>query len=206
MEMTRKKIIWIIFLSTVILLATGLASSYYWITRIYLPEQMDSDANSRLMIQWEQEDLFLPSKDKIITEEQFRRFLQINESLSNEIQKIRNQFAENSWSIAFEVIKIQPEWAGKKYIALKKFNLTPKEYNWIADSIIEFWIYKWKKEYVKSLRDYGWELESFPEDSIRPANYKMFITYEDDLNRIFDLLWPENALFDSTSSTELTHP
>jgi len=206
MEMTRKKILLIIFLSTVILLATGLASIHYWITRIYLPEQMDSHANSRLMMQWEQEDLFLPSEDKIITEEQFMRFLQINESLSNEIQKIRNQFAENSWSIAFEVIKIQPEWAGKKYIALKKFNLTPKEYDWIADSVIEFWIYKWKKEYVKSLRDYGWELESFPEDSIRPANYKMFITYEDDLNLIFDLLWPENALSDSTSSTELTPP
>lgn len=202
MEMSRKKILWIVFLSAFVLLVTALASSYYWITRIYLPEQMDAHGNSHLLIQWEKDDQFVASRSDIISEKQFTRFLQVNESLSSEIQKLRKQFEENSWSIAFEVIKIQPEWAGKKYLALKKFDLSPKEYDWIADSVVQYWIYKWKRESVQSLRDYGWELESFPEDSIRPANYKLFTTYEEDLNRIFDLLWPESTISDSIRSTE----
>jgi hypothetical protein len=206
MEMTRKRILWIILLSAVILLVTGLASSYYWIANIYLPEQMDAHSNSRLLLKWEKEDLFVAADNAKISEQQFIRFLQINESLSNEIQKLRKQFEENSWLIAFEVIKIQPEWAGKKYLALKKFNLSPKEYNWIADSVIEFWIYKWKKESVENLRDYGWELESFPEDSSQPVNYELFTTHEDDLNRIFDLLWPETSFSDSIHTTEQTLP
>ena len=102
---------------------TGLASSYYWITRIYIPEHLDSDENSKLLLQWELEDSFQPEDNDIITEQQFLKFLQVNESLSVEIQKLQKQFEDNSWSIAFEVIKIQPEWAGKKYLALKKSRL-----------------------------------------------------------------------------------
>jgi hypothetical protein len=200
--MTRKKILWIILLSAAVLLLSGLASSYYWITRIYLPEQLDADTNSRLLLQWEQEDNFVPPANGKITKEQFILFLLINESLSAEIQKLRKQFEENSWFIAFEVIKMQPEWAGKKYIALNKFNLSPKEYDWIVDSVIDFWIYKWKKESVENLRDYGWELESFPEDSIQPVNYKLFVSHENDLNRIFDILWPEKENSDSTRFTD----
>ena len=200
--MSRKKILWIVFLSAAILLLSGLASSYYWITRIYLPEQLDAHANSRLLMQWEQEDPFVRPANGKILKEQFILFLQINESLTAEIQKLRKQFEENSWSIAFEVIKMQPEWAGKKYLALNKFNLSPKEHNWIVESVIEFWIYKWKRESVENLRDYGWELESFPQDSIQPVNYDLFVSYEDDLNRIFDILWPENLTSDSTFSNE----
>jgi len=204
--MSRKKILWIILLSAAVLLLSGLASSYYWITRIYLPEQLDADSNSRLLLQWEKKDSFIPPADGKITEEQFLLFLHINESLSVEIQKLRKQFEENSWSIAFEIIKIQPEWAGKKYIALKKFKLSPKEYNWIVDSVIDFWIYKWKKESVENLRDYGWELESMPEDSIQPLNYQLFTSYEKDLNHIFDLLWPEKSIADSIRTTDQTLP
>lgn len=202
MSLARKKVLWIILLSVAVLLISGLASSYYWITRIYIPEQLDAHANSRLLMQWEQADKFVPPADGKITATQFLLFLQINESLSSEIQKLRKQFEENSWSIAFEVIKLQPEWAGKKYLALNKFKLSPKEYDWIVESVIEFWIYKWKKESVENLRDYGWELESFPEDSIQPANYSLFVSHEDDLNRIFDILWPENLNSDSTFSNE----
>ena len=200
--MTRKKILWIILLSAAVLLVTGLASSYYWITRIYLPEQLDADENSRLLLKWEQEDQFEAGEDDIISEDQFLRFLQVNESLSVEIQKLQKQFEENSWTIAFEVIKIQPEWAGKKYLALKKFGLSPREYDWIVDSVINYWIYKWKKESVENLREYGWELESFPEDTIQPVNYKIFTSHEDDLNRMFDLLWPENLRSDSITVTD----
>ena len=200
--MSRKKILWIIFLSAAVLLLSALGSSYYWITRIYLPEQLDAHGNSRLLMQWEQEDTFVRPANGKILKEQFILFLQINESLTAEIQKLRKQFEENSWSIAFEVIKMQPEWAGKKYIALNKFNLSPKEYNWIVESVIEFWIYKWKRESVENLRDYGWELESFSEDSIQPINYDLFVSYEEDLNRIFDILWPENLTSDSTFSNE----
>ena len=104
------------------------------------------------------------------------------------------------------MIKIQPEWARKKYNALNKYNLSPKEYDWIVESVIDFWIYKWKKETVENLRDYGWELESFPEDSIQPANYNLFVSHEDDLNQIFDILWPEKLSSDSTFSTEQILP
>ena len=120
------------------------------------------------------------------------------------LQKFENY--KNSWSIAFEVIKIQPEWAGKKYLALKKFGLSPKEYNWITDCVIKHWIYAWKKESVENLREYGWELESFPEDSNQPVNSKLFIKYEKDLNRMFDLLWPDNPVVDSISVSEQTLP
>ena len=202
MSGVKHKALWIVLLSAAVLLISGLASSYYWITKIYLPEQFDAHVNSRLLLQWEQEDSFIPPKNGKIKEEQLLQFLQINESLSVEIQKLRRQFEENSWSIAFEVIKMQPEWAGKKYIALNKFNLSPKEYDWIADTVIEFWIYKWKKESVENLRAYGWELESYREDSIQPVNYKLFESYEKDLNRIFDILWPEKPNSDSTRFME----
>jgi len=204
MKMSRQKVLWIIFLSAAVLLVTGLASSYYWITRIYIPEHLDSDENSKLLLQWELEDSFQPEDNDIITEQQFLKFLQVNESLSVEIQKLQKQFKDNSWSIAFEVIKIQPEWAGKKYLALKKFGLSPKEYDWISDSIINYWIYKWKKESVENLREYGWELASFQEDSIPPINFKMFTTHEEELNRLFDLLWPEKSISDTISVTEQT--
>jgi len=201
MQMTKKKILWIVFLSAAALLISGLASSYYWITRIYLPDQLDAHTNARLLYQWAQQDTFVPPANGKITEDQFLLFLEINESLSFEIQKLRQQFEENSWTIAFEIIKMQPEWAGKKYVALNKFNLSPKEYDWIVDSVIDFWIYKWKKESVENLRDYGWELESLPEESSRPANYDLFVSHEKDLNRIFDILWPEKIHSDSIRST-----
>ena len=205
--MTRTKIIWITITSVLVILIGALFISYFWITRIYLPEQYDAHDNSRLLMQWEQEDTFVIPADGKISEQQLLLFLKINEQLFVEIEKLRQKFEEKSWTIAFEVIKMQPEWAAKKYIALKKFHLSPKEYDWIGDSVIHFWIYKWKKETVENLRDYGWELETAQEESIKPVNYNLFVAHEHDLNRIFDILWPEKLLHsDSSETTEQTLP
>ena len=205
--MTRTKIVWIIIISVFVILLGALFSSYFWITRIYLPEQFDAHNDSRLLMQWEQEDTFVPPVNGKISEQQFLIFLKINEQLFVEIQKLRRKFEENSWDIALEVIKMQPEWAAKKYIALKKFNLSPKEYDWIVDSVIHFWIYKWKKETIENLRDYGWELERTQEESIKPVNYNLFMAHEHDLSRIFDILWPDKIIHsDSSETTDQTLP
>ena len=172
-------------------------TSYYWITRIYLPEQMDANIDSQLFIRWEQEDTFSPPEDDRISKKQLALFIQVNESLAADIQKIRRQFEENSWRIAFDLIKIQPEWAGKKYIALKKYNLSPKEYNWIVNRVTDFWIYQWKEESLDRLREFGWDFEDYSETPVKPVNYELFSAYEEDLNRIFDILWPEKSIADS---------
>jgi hypothetical protein len=189
--MTRKRVLWIILLSGFILLLSSIGTSYFWITKIYLPEQMDIYENSRLLIQWEQEDQYSPPENGLITKEQLSRFLRVNESLIVVVQKLRRHFEENSWAIAFDVIKVQPEWAGKKYLALKKCNLSPKEYNWITNCVTDFWIYRWKKESIERLREYGWSFEDYDLDTERPSNYEIFSHYEKDLNLIFDILWPD---------------
>ena len=189
--MTKKRVLWIILLSGFILLLSSIGTSYFWITQIYLPEHMDINENTRLLMQWEQEDQFLPPDDGQITKEQLSRFLRVNESLIVVVQKLRRHFEENSWSIAFDVIKVQPEWAGKKYLALKKCKLSPKEYNWITNCVTDFWIYRWKKESVERLREFGWSFEDYNLDFERPSNYDLFSNYEKDLNLIFDILWPD---------------
>jgi hypothetical protein len=195
--MAKKRTLWIVFISGFILLLTGFGSSYYWITRIYLPEQMDANLDSQLFIQWEAEDTFSPPDDDRISKKQMALFMQVNESLTADIQKIRQQFEENSWRIAFDLIKIQPEWAGKKYRALKKHNLSPKEYDWIVNRVTDFWIYRWKEESLDRLREFGWEFEDSSDTKVKPVNYDLFSAYEEDLNRIFDILWPEKSIADS---------
>jgi hypothetical protein len=192
--MTKKRVLWITLLSGFILLVSSIGTSYFWITKIYLPEHMNISENSRLLRQWEQEDQYLPPDNGQITREQLSRFLRMNESLIVVIQKFRRHFEENSWSIAFDVIKMQPEWAGKKYLALKKCELSPKEYNWITNCVTDFWIYRWKKESVERLREFGWSFEDYNLDFERPANYDLFLIYEKDLNRLFDILWPDKEV------------
>jgi hypothetical protein len=189
--MTRKRVLWIIFLSGFILLVSSIGTSYFWITKIYLPEHMDINGNSKLLMKWEQEDQYSPPENGQITREQLSRFLLVNESLIVVVQKLRRHFEENSWSIAFAVIKVQPEWIGKKYLALKKCELSPKEYNWISNCVTDFWIYRWKEESIDRLRGFGWSLENYNLESKRPPNYDLFFSYEKDLNRIFDILWPD---------------
>ena len=192
--MTKKRVLWIILLSGFILLVSSIGTSYFWITKIYLPEHINNSENSRLLRQWEKEDQYLPPDNGQITREQLARFLRVNESLIFVIQKLRRHFEENSWSIAFDVIKMQPEWAGKKYLALKTCELSPKEYSWITNCVTDFWIYRWKKESVERLREFGWSFEDYKLDFERPANYDLFLNYENDLNRIFDILWPDKEV------------
>lgn len=199
--MNKKRVLWIIFLSAFILLLCGLGTSYFWLTRIYLPEQLDAHENARLLLIWEKEDIFSPPDQNKMTEHQLALFLQVNESLSAELHKIKREFEENSWWIAFDIIRLQPEWAGKKYLALRRFELSPKEYDWIVKCVLEFWIYRWKEESIEHLREFGWEFEEYSQDTKKPANYELLLSYEDDLSRIFEILWPEKLPINTTKNS-----
>lgn len=201
--MIKKRTYWIIFLCGFILLVSGIGTSYYWITRIYLPEQLNADANSKLLVEWTANDMFTPPIDGKITKENLAVFLLINESLTSELQQLRKLFEESSWDIAFEVIKMQPEWAGKKYLALKKFGMTPKEYDWMVSCVINYWIYRWKEESFENLRQFGWELDDTTRSKVKPQNYELFNSHKEDLNRIFDILWPEKQQTEQTQADTL---
>jgi hypothetical protein len=57
---------------------------------------------------------------------------------------------------------------------------------------MEFWIYRWKQESAEKLEDYGWEVKpSMRSDRLCAENYTLFLNYEDDLNKILDILWPQ---------------
>jgi hypothetical protein len=193
--MARKKTILIVFLAGIILLLTGFGSSYFWLTRIYLPQHIDTNENSRKLNEWIKLDEFTPPSDGIITADQFNYFLQVNHSLSFLFRRLRRQFEEHSWSIAFDIIKMQPEWAANKYIALKKFNLSPQEYDWIVQKVVTYWVYRWKESSITKLREYGWQLENIsPDAKDKPINYELFLDHEDELIKLMEILWPENSL------------
>jgi hypothetical protein len=199
--MVRKRTIIFVFLAGLILLISGFGSSYYWLTKIYLPEQIDSNKNAKLLNEWILTDTFIPPSDGKITRNQLDLFIKVNSSLSFLLRKIRRQFEEYSWRIAFDIIQMQPEWAANKYLALKKFNLSPKEYDWIADQVLEFWIFRWKEESVAKLKEYGWELNSLSEQEENElVNYDIFIKNEKELNKIFSVLSTEmQAVPDSSA-------
>lgn len=203
--MIKKRTYWIVFLCGFVLFLSGIGTSYYWITQIYLPQQMNTHINSKLLIEWTADDQFTPPSDGKISEEDINKFLLINESLTSELQQLRKLFEKSSWDIAFEVIKMQPEWAGKKYLALKKFGMTPKEYDWIVGCVINYWIYRWKEESLQNLLDFGWTLDDTTQISGKPQNYELFNDHEEDLNRIFYILWPEKQQWEQTQ-TDTSEP
>lgn len=193
--MARKRTILMIFLAGIILLLTGFGSSYFWLTRIYLPEQIDANENARKLNEWAAIDDFVPPADGKITAQQFNLFMQTNHSLSFIFRKLRRQFEENRWRFAFDIIKMQPEWQAHKYIALKKFNLSPREYDWIADQVVAYWIYRWRENSIGKLRAYGWELKNIPSNGkIKPVNYELFLENEDELNDWLEIFWPNTNL------------
>jgi hypothetical protein len=193
--MIRKRNLIIILLAGIILLLTGFGSSYFWLTRIYLPREIDANENARELVQWTERDTFIPPDDRKLDEQRLILFIHVNESLSFIFRKFRRQFEENSWRLAFDVIKMQPEWAGNKYLALKKFNLTPREYDWIVDLVIEFWIYRWKENSIVKLRELGWELNDYkPNPKKKPVNYELLSRYEEELNKILEILWPDESM------------
>lgn len=193
--MARKRTILMIFLAGIILLLTGFGSSYFWLTRIYLPEQIDANEDAQKLRDWAAKDNFLPPVDGKITTQQFNLFMQTNQSLSFLFRKLRKQFEENSWRFAFDIIKMQPEWQANKYVALKKFNLSPREYDWIAEQVVNYWIYRWKENSIAKLRAYGWKLKNISNDSNKkPVNYDLLLENEDDLNELREIFWPNTDL------------
>ena len=191
--MITKRTLWIVLFAAIVLLICSIATSVYWLTQIYLPQQMDVHKNARLLVQWEEQDLYLPPENQLISQEKLILFIKVNESLYAQLQKIRQELENHFWTIAFEMIRLQPEWAGQKYLALKKFHLSPKEYDWIAEQVVDFWIFRWKEESLENLAEYGWNFEDSEPDSEKPVNYELFLDYEEDLNRIFDILWREKS-------------
>jgi len=202
-RMPKRNVLWILLLCGFILLLSGLGGGYLLITRIYLPEQMNGDTDAKLLLRWEKEDPYLPPLDGIIRPEELSKFLRVNDSLAVYLKEIKKQFAENSWRIAFDMIKMQPRWAGIKYQVLRQNHLSPKQYNWISERVIKFWIYRWKEQSMVKLREFGWEFDSDLPDQERPQNYDILAAHEDELNQIFDILWPEKELVHETQHDSL---
>jgi len=201
--MPKKNVLWISFLCGFILLLSGLGGGYLLLTRVYLPEHMNADSDAQRMLRWEKEDPYIPPQDGIIRPEELNKFLRVNDSLAVYLKEIKKQFTENSWQIAFDMIKMQPRWAGIKYQALRQNHLSPKEYNWISDRVIDFWIYRWKEESLVKLREFGWEFEPDLPDQERPLNYNILAAHEDQLNKIFDILWPKKELVNEEKQDSL---
>jgi len=190
----RKRIYIIIFTSGLILMLSGFGSSYYWLTRIYLPEQIDANINAKKMKEWESRDNFTPPADKRITRQQLHLFIQVNESLAFLLRRLHDQFEDHSWRFAFDMIQVQPEWAARKYLALQKHGLSPREYDWIFDQVVTFIVHRWKEEAINKMRDFGWEFSQIEvNDPDIAINYDLFVDNEKDLRRMFEFFWPEKS-------------
>jgi len=187
----------------VVLLLVGMGSIYLLLTRIYPPEHVDTNEDEKKMIQWEVDDTYFSPPDGLITNNQLNRFLNVNRELTSFLFKVRRQFEENRWQIAFDIIRMRPEWIGIKYRALDKCHISPKEYDWIADRVIDFWVYRWKEESIERLNEYGWKFDEFVSDSIRPVNYELLLKHEEKLNSIFDIIWPEKPSITNSSQDSL---
>ncbi len=159
---------------------------------IYGSETITSNKDAQKMLEWEIADPYLSPEDGLLTQNQLNRFLNVNRELSNFVFKVRQQFEENRWQIAFDIIRMRPEWIAVKFKALEKCKLSPKEYDWIADRVIDFWVYRWKEESIERLKDYGWEFDENGSNlTKKPINYELLLVHEEELNLIFDILWPE---------------
>jgi len=193
MKMTaKKKYFIIILLSTGFALILGTTISYYWIKNVYLKEKIEANQDAAMLNQWYMEDTFRPPEDNKIKPEQIQAFIHANQHLSYLLERMQKEFQENSWSIAFEVIKMQPEWQARKFVALQEVHLSPMEYDWIADQVAHFWIYRWKEESRQMLKEYGWSFENIDQnENAIQINYDLLLRYESDLNKIFNILWPE---------------
>ena len=193
--MTKRKRSYIIIISAgLILLISGFGSSYFWLTRIYLPEQIDANTNAKKMKEWQAQDMFTPPADKRISRSQLQQFIQVNESLAFLLHRLHSQFEDHSWRFAFDMIEVQPEWTASKYLALKKHGLSPREYDWIFDQVVTFMIHRWKEETARKLSQYGWDISKIEvSESEMAVNYELFVENEDYLRRIFEFFWPQRS-------------
>ena len=198
--MARRRTKIIVFIAGFFILLSGFGSSYYWVTQVYLPEIINADENARLYQTWADSDTFRTPMNKPISRLQLEKFIRVNESLTFLLQRLRYKFEENSWTSAIDMIRMHPEWLANKYLALKKHGLSPREYDWIADCVTEFWIFRWKQESAEKLGEYGWELQpSMRSDKLCAENYTLFQEYENDLDKIFDILWPQEQIIRDSS-------
>jgi len=201
--MTKKQNIFIILLIG-LLITAAFISSFYWLFSIYLPEQINTNEQARLFSEWYNQDSYIPPADKAITVEQLNAFLKVNEGLAILLKKLHRQTGENRWRIAIDIIKMQPEWIAYKYVSLKKSPLSPREYEWIEKEIVHFWIYRWKESSLTKLREFGWGMQMFADSvELKPVNYNLLLEHEKKLNRIFDILWPEETVLQTIAADTL---
>ena len=173
---TKKKYFLLILFSTIFALTLGSAGSYYWIKNVYLKEKIEANLNAAKLNEWYQKDTFRPPTNNKISNEQIQAFIKTNQHLAYLLERMQKLFQENSWSIAFEVIKMQPEWQASKYVALQECHLSPMEYDWIADQVVQFWVYRWKKESLQVLKEYGWSIDNLEHDEHTIlVNYEVFL-------------------------------
>ena len=194
MTILRKHPLLIIFAAGFILLISGIGTSYYWLTRIYLPQQINSNENAKKFVEWTETDPFVPPADNTVTQNQIDKFLLVNESLNFLLQQINEDYSESQWQVVFEMIKLQPEWKAQQYMALKKFELSPLEYDFIAEEITKYWIDRLKEKSAEHLKEMGWEILQDRIDSTKHSkNYNLFNSKEDQLNNIFTLFLTQDV-------------
>ncbi len=186
--MLKKHPLLIIFVSGLIIFISGIGTSYYWLTRIYLPEQINTNENARKLNDWQITDSYSLPHNRQVSPEQLNKFLLVNGSLNYLIQRLKTQFDESQWQVVIELIKMQPTWAAQKYVALQKFNLSPLEYDFIAEEISKYWRIRLKEKSAEHLKEFGWEYlpEKF-ENVETGVNYDLFNSNEDQLNNLFSL-------------------
>ena len=191
--MLKKHPLLIVLAAGFILLLSGIGTSYYWLTHIYIPEQINSNENAKKLQTWTLNDTFLPPTDSQITESQLEKFIQINQNLHGLLKKLKKEYSESQWQTILEMIKLQPEWRAQKYLSLKKYGMSPLEYEFVTDQITQYWILRFKEKYAEQLNEMGWEMLKEKMDStIHSENYNLFFSKEEQLNNLFTLFLTED--------------
>jgi len=112
----------------------------------------------------------------------------VNQSLYYFLQNVKHQFNESQWQVIVELIKMQPTWEAKKYSALKKFEISPREYEFITEEVSNYWRIRLKEISVEKLEKSGWELFAANFEEIdQTVNYDLFLSKDDQLNNLFTM-------------------
>ena len=82
-------------------------------------------------------------------------------------------------------VRVQP---AQKYVAFQKFDLSPLEYDFIAEELSKYWRIRLKEKSAEHLKEFGWEFlhEKF-KNVETGVNYDLFKSKEDQLNSLFSL-------------------
>ena len=81
------------------------------------------------------------------------------------------------------------------------FGMHPDNINGRGPAVLfEFIPQPLKQESAEKLGEYGWELQpSMRSDKLCAENYTLFQEYENDLDKIFDILWPQEQIIRDSS-------